>query len=144
MIGKPEWFSPRKFGWGVGFRTKESIFYTLGIVALVFIVTLLPLSLEAKTVMIAGVLAVAIADVLHIMVFVYSKLDEREQKHQAFAERSAAFAAVACIFAYVGFVTLTSGQDGAMIGEKIAFPVGVLLAMALAKGGTLVYLESRS
>jgi hypothetical protein len=143
MIGKPEWFSPRKFGWGLGLRTKESVLYGIGIAAVIFTISLLPLSVDARMALIGVILAIVVADITHIMVFVYSKLDEREQRHQAFAERSAAFAAVACIFAYMGYMAFTSGQDEAAITEKIVFPVGMLLAMAIAKGGTLLYLERR-
>ncbi len=144
MIGKPEWFAPRKFGWGLGLRTKKGVAYIVVAAALVSFAFSLPLPLEQRTLLAGCILAVFLADVLHIMTSVYSKLDEREQRHQAMAERNSSFSAVAVLAAYIVYLALTSEQNAVGMQEKLAVPITVLLAMALAKGTTLIYLEKRS
>ncbi|VVB65865.1 Uncharacterised protein [Candidatus Gugararchaeum adminiculabundum] len=149
MIGKSEWFTPRKFGWGLGVRTKEGIVYIMVVAALIAGAANLPIPLEQRLIATFAVLGILVIDILHIMTKVYAKLDEREQKHQAAAERNAAFVAIACLVAYVGYVALTSGTLGqnaqivslSAIPEKLMLPVGILLAMSLAKGATLIYQE---
>ena len=144
MIGKAEWFSPRKFGWGLGLRTKESVAYVAIAVALVIGASSLPLPVEQRFAIAIAIGALLLADFLHIMLQVYSKLDEREQKHQAAAERNAAFVAVACIAAYLAFVAASSAEGPQALQEKLLPPIAVLVAMSIAKGATLLYLERKA
>lgn len=140
MIGKPEWFCARKFGWGLGIKTKEGWFYILGVIAVLMAATyLLPAQYRLPATM--AIVAVLVVDVLSIMPKVYSKLDEREQRHQLIAERNASFVAVAGIIAYAFYLsfTLPAGQ----LEQQLLPLVGIVLAMALAKGATLMYVEEK-
>lgn len=142
MIGNAKWFCPRKFGWGLGIRTKEGIFYMAAVAALAALVSVLPISAEFKWIGVAVIVLVVLVDVLHIMTQVYSKLDEREQAHEAMAERNSSFVAVVCLVGYIGYLSL-SGADYASYAEKLYLPVAILLAMSVAKGATLLYLERK-
>ena len=144
MIGKPEWFSARKFGWGLGIKSKEGLAYLLAIVAIAYVATLIPMPSQYKLAVIAAIIGIVLIDTLHIMTKVYSKLDEREQKHQAFAERNASFVAIVCLVAYIMYFALTSPQNSPEIAEKVALPAAILVAMSIAKGATLIYLERKS
>jgi uncharacterized membrane protein (DUF485 family) len=146
MIGKPEWFSPRKFGWGLGVRTREGGLY---ISIVVFLLGFLTAVIVRTNMLALGVVfAVLLADMLHIMTQVYSKLDEREARHQALAERNASFTAVACILVYVLYTVFTAfpamkADPWTLIGA-LGLPVGLLLLMSAVKGVTLLYLERES
>lgn len=141
MIGKPEWFCARKFGWGLGIRTKEGWAYIILAVLVIAGVSFLPLDAGMKMVAVGGLVALLVLDVLTIMPKVYSKLDEREQRHQLVAERNASFVAVAGVIGYALYLSATL-PAGAL--EAQLFPlIGIAVAMAVAKGATLLYMEQK-
>ena len=142
MIGKPEWFMPRKFGWGLGIRSWQGAAYIAVATALFLGVSVLPFAQGEKMIALGALAVVFVADVLHIMTQVYSKLDEREEKHQLVAERNASFVGVAgitafCIYLGVSGAVRAPGFDRTLI----LIPVAVLVGMALAKGITLFEME---
>lgn len=137
MIGKAEWFTARKFGWGLGVRTKEGVAYIIAFVALLFLVNMLPIDQTYKLLATGLIVLVLVLDTVHMMTKVYARLDEREQQHQAIAERNASFMAVAGITIYIVYMLMTA--DATL--EKLYLPIGILLAMSIAKGATLVHLE---
>jgi len=139
MIGKPEWFGPRKFGWGVGLRTKEGWAYFAVVIAAVLGISYLPVAPQLKGALSVALVALVAIDMLDVMRKVYSRLDEREQKHQLVAERNASFVAVAGFTAYVLYLAF-SAQPQEITKELLPL-VGLLVAMAFAKGITLIYLE---
>lgn len=139
MIGKPDWFCPRKFGWGLGVKKIEGIAYIAAIIAVVWAIWASSLDSSLKAILSTAIIGLVTIDFLDVMRKVYSRLDEREQKHQLVAERNAGFVAVAGLIAYglyLGFTLPPSQLEGQL------FPlIGVALAMAAAKGLTLIYLE---
>ncbi|MBS3069210.1 hypothetical protein J4441_02485 [Candidatus Micrarchaeota archaeon] len=141
MIGSAEWFSPRKFGWGLGIRTKEGIIYVGAALLLMAAIFALPLPLDTRMLLGGGLFALLLLDTLHIMLSVYSKLDEREQSHQAIAERNSSYVAVACIVAYMAYFLISTGTPAQQLPTELAFPLVLLMLMAIAKGATLLYLE---
>jgi Kef-type K+ transport system membrane component KefB len=142
MIGKPEWFKPRKLGWGLGVRKFEGILYIIVVAFIYGALFASPLGTNLKTAAAVVFTAVIIIDLLHIMYVVYSNLDEREERHQLVAERNASFTAVALITIYLLYVLINAAlTETAPPFIEIIIPVGVLLAMSLAKGGTLLLLE---
>lgn len=142
MFGNPKWFSPRKFGWGLGVNTWQGIAYILVMLALLAIVNVLPVELDYKLVLSGIVIAVFVIDILHIMMQVYSKLDERQQLHEALAERNASFVAIVGLVLYAFYVAMTIAPE--MLEQYLIPLVGIALAMAAAKGFTLMYLERKS
>lgn len=140
VIGKPEWFCARKFGWGVGIKTKEGWLYILGIIAVVAAATYL-LPLEYRLPATFAIVAVLVLDVLAMMPKVYAKLDEREQRHQLVAERNASFTAVAGLVAYGAYLGIT--LPASQLEQQILPIAGIAVAMALVKGATLLYVEKK-
>ncbi|MBN1170043.1 hypothetical protein JXA56_03385 [Candidatus Micrarchaeota archaeon] len=144
MIGKPEWFRPRKFGWGLGIRTKEAIFYIAAIIAIVFLLVALPLPHEVKLIGIAVLILIILADTVHIMMKVYSRLDEREQKHQLLAETNASYIGVAVLVLNLAYFIITASFANQEPDPMIVFPIlSTLVVMALVKGATLLYVERK-
>ncbi len=144
MIGKPEWFTTRKFGWGLGVRSKEGLLYILAALILVVAVSELPIDDGAKLAGAGIIVGILLVDTLHIMTKIYTGLDERENKHQLIAETNAAYAGVfilAAIIVYqsVGPIFENRAPDPAVIMPAVV----TLLAMSLVKGSTLFYLEHR-
>lgn len=139
MIGKPEWFSPRKFGWGLGVKKWEGIAYIGVLIALVLAAWHSPLDATLRAALSTVLIGLFALDFIDIMNKVYGKLDERERKHQLIAERNAGFVAVAGLIAYGLYLGFTLPPSEL---ESRLFPlIGIALAMALAKGATLLYME---
>ncbi len=142
MIANPKWFCPRKFGWGLGIKEWQGIAYIAIALAIVAGINILPVALDYKLALSGIVIAILVIDILHIMVQVYSKLDEREQMHQALAERNASFVAVVGLVAY-GFYEAFTLSPVVLTGALLPL-ILIGLGMAAAKGFTLLYLERRS
>lgn len=142
MIGKPEWFTPKKFGWGLGIRRPEGIAYVIVVALFYGAIFVSPLGNGLKAAAAVVLSALIIADILHIMYSVYSHLDEREEKHQLVAERNASFTAVALITVYVVYViSLAALTKSIQSLDALVLPIALLVAMSLAKGGTFLLLE---
>ncbi|VVB56516.1 Uncharacterised protein [uncultured archaeon] len=147
MLAKAEWFCPRKFGWGMGIKSWQGVAYILGVMALFLLPGILPMSGDMRLAFMVLVAMVFTIDMLMVMPKVYSKLDEREQKHQLIAERNASFVAVIFLVGYGAYAAAALTAKGASQAEMMAGlgPLIVLaLCMAAAKGGTLMWLEHKS
>ena len=142
MLGKPEWFGPRRFGWGLGVKRWQGIAYIILIAFLYGIIFASPLGNDWKVGIAIVLSALVIIDLLHIMGKVYSGLDEREERHQLLAERNASFTAIAIVFLYMMYQSLSAGlESNIMDFQSMALPAIILVSMALAKGGTLLLIE---
>lgn len=151
MFGKPEWFTPRKFGWGLGVKSWQGGAYIMAVAFLISVIWASPIAKDAKMLASVVFLAVVALDILDIMRTVYSRLDEREEKHQLIAERNASFVAVAAMIVYVILTMLSS-----MPAPKSPFSwdllwnpqwfmlMGLLVLMAATKGVTLLVLERKN
>ena len=97
MIGKPEWFSRRKYGgWGLYPVSKEGWMYIALIMSPLFMFNFLPfLNDGVRFVLNVSWIVFIIIDILDIMF--HLKKDEREIKHEAIAERNAAWTMVAIL-----------------------------------------------
>ncbi len=148
MFGNPEWFCPRRFGWGLGVKKWQGIAYIAVVAFLISAIWASPIAKDVKMLASVIFLAVVVLDILDIMRTVYSKLDEREQKHQLIAERNASFVAVAALVAYVILSMLaempaphTSFSWNLLWNPQWFVLMGLLVLMAAAKGITLLVLE---
>ncbi|MFA6489805.1 MAG: hypothetical protein WCT52_03925 [Candidatus Micrarchaeia archaeon] len=139
MIGKAEWFCPRKFGWGLGIKKVEGIVYTGVFILAVVAIGMSGLDNSLKGILSAVVIGILTLDILDIMRKVYSKLDEREQRHQLVAERNAALVAIFGLVAYGLYLGFT--LPPAQLEAQLLPLVGVAVAMAAVKGATLLYME---
>lgn len=107
MIGKPGWFIRRKYtGWGLTPVTWQGWIYIAAAVGLFVIIQELlnePLLRVAATALLA---IVFLADFLHIMASM--KLDEREIKIEAIAERNASWTMVTTLALELVYLTATN------------------------------------
>jgi len=142
MIGNPDWFCPRKFGWGLGVNSAGGIVYIGAIIVLIGAVWNLPIEVNQRAILSTIIIGLVVVDTLDIMRKVYSKLDEREKRHQLEAERNASFVAVAGMVAYGLYLGFTLAPE--QVTSQLMPLVGIAVAMAAAKGATLLYLEKES
>ena len=106
MIAKKEWFNRRKYsGWGLTPKTWQGFAY-IGIIILIgFAMNSSILPGDIKIMLSAILVTLLIADVLHVMATI--KIDEREAKIEALAERNASWTMVgslAVLLIYLGTV----------------------------------------
>ena len=140
MIGKPEWFTRRKYGgWGL-FPTKwQGWLYIL--IALGFLFSIQYLVVDSTTRLIAtGVWALLfIVDFIDLMF--HLKNDEREKIHEAIAERNALWVIVLALAIAVGYQIASSTSRG-----HTQFDYWILIAIGLglvAKATTNIYLDRK-
>lgn len=156
MISKPEWWTYRKFGWGLAPKTWHAWAYIIIFLGVVFGTQGLALrgfiahEMAFGLTMIATV--VVVIDTLHTMFQLPRVHDERQNKHQLIIEKNSSYAA---IFALIVLALYDSIQyslkvmDGYVpTGIELYIPfdwrIGVvLLVMVLAKGMTSYYVEKR-
>jgi hypothetical protein len=97
MIGKAEWFTYRKFGWGLSPKTWQGWLYVAVAALILGFITSLS-AIDTEKMWIAGIFfAVFIADILHIMMQLPKVSDERENYHQLIIERNCSFAAIGAL-----------------------------------------------
>jgi hypothetical protein len=138
MIGKPSWFSRRKYlGWGVFPSTWQGWAYLAVAVALISASQALPVREQARltvTIVLAVVLA---ADLIHIMVAM--PRDEREKVHEAIAERNALWVMLAVLVIGVGEQAAASVAHNDFRVDPII--LAALVGAVLAKAVTNIYLD---
>jgi voltage-gated potassium channel Kch len=111
MIAKPEWFNQRKYcGWGITPRSWQGWIYTLGIfVPLVIFLSLPDLDSQVRTAGTVLWVAFVALDLLPIMVTM--KMDEREYKNEAIAERNASWFMVLVLVIGILYALVMSGLN---------------------------------
>lgn len=105
MIGKPEWFTYRIFGWGLRPKTWQGWIYVAVLAFLVGALTAITINDQIKLAAYIIILGLFIADMLHIMSQLSSVHDERENYHQLIIERNCSFAAIAALLGVALFQT---------------------------------------
>lgn len=133
MIGKPQWFKYRIFGWGIAPKTWQGWVY-IGVWIILLIGSALLLKTSVAAPWIFGTLiALLVFDTLHIMMQLYKTSDERENYHQLIIERNCSFAAIAAL---IGVALYQSYQRAALVAANpgmmpfdisIAIILGVML-----------------
>lgn len=147
MIGKPEWFKYRTFGWGVAPKTWQGWVY-VGVLAFALGgITAMGLNNAISQWLFAAVIAIVVIDIFHIMLQLPKISDERENYHQLIIERNCSFAA---IIALVGIALYQTYQNRALfqtgINTSIPFDwsiAAVLGAMLAAKIGSTLYVKMK-
>jgi len=141
MIGKPEWFTYRIFGWGIRPKTWQGGVYIAVWLLIWAVIATLPIPNQAKAWVLGVVIGVAVLDILHIMTKLNKVHDERENLHQLIIERNCSFAAIAALVVVAIFQTINnSGAAGIPFDTSI---IVVLAAMLVAKVGTTAFVKMR-
>jgi hypothetical protein len=137
MIGKPEWFKYRIFGWGVAPKTWQAWVYVVALAAIFGVISALPIAPKVKTWVVGGLFVVLIIDVIHIMMQLPKNSDERDNYHQLIIERNCSFAAIAAL---IGVAIYQAYKNRALI-ESMAIPFDISIAIVL--GVSTVYVKTR-
>ena len=127
MIGKPEWFTYRIFGWGLRPKTKEGWLYILIAVLIAVGITLLPFGEQEKVIAITIFVCIVLLDTLHIMTQIGKVHDEREKMHQLIIERNCSFAAIAALVILAVYQVIVIGA----IDKGIFIVLGVMVAVKI-------------
>lgn len=129
MIAKVAWFNRRKYtGWGLTPRTWQGILYILTIVIVIFFISSLSINETIKMALTGAWVIFVLVDILWVMASI--KLDEREQKIEAIAERNASWAMVgSTILSIVYITTIGKNLKGIDIVPVLIFPliIGVIV-----------------
>ena len=146
MIGKPQWFKYRIFGWGIAPKTWQGWVY-LAIWAMLIAGSLAITINSAIKPWVFGVLiGILILDVMHIMMQLPKISDERENHHQLIIERNCAYAAIVALLgvalyqAYQNRTIIQAGSTSIPFDYWIAVILGIML---LTKIGSTIYVRSK-
>ncbi len=141
MIGKPEWFTYRVFGWGTRPKTWQGWVYIAVWLAIWAIIAVLPIPNPIKAWILGIVIGIGVLDTLHIMTKLNKVHDERENLHQLIIERNCSFAAIAALVVVAIFQTISNPS---VVGIPFDTSIIVVLAaMLVAKVGTTAYVKMR-
>ena len=141
MIGKPEWFTRRKYGgWGLYPRTWQGWLYMAVIIIPFVIFQSLPYWGNNTRFIVTGIwLAFLLLDTTHLMITL--KRDEREYKIEAIAERNAAWTMVLVIVAGILYQVISSALNQQLAVDW--FLVAALFGGLIAKSVSNIVLERR-
>ena len=149
MIGKPQWFKYRMFGWGLGLRTWQGYVYVI-IAAALLAGSLTLATNKIIPVWISGLIFVIFsADVIHIMTQMPKVSDERENYHQLIIERNCSFAAIAALLGmafYEAYKNTGFSNIGVQGLNSLPFDISiivVLAAMLVVKIISTIYVKNR-
>lgn len=146
MIGKPEWFTYRIFGWGIAPKRWQGFVYLAVFALLIGFITAIAMNNAIKISLYIILLGILLFDIIHIMTKLDSVHDERERMHQLIIERNCSFAAIVALF---GVALYQAYSNMALLGtEKFAFPfdysiIIVLGVMLLVKISSTVYVRMK-
>jgi hypothetical protein len=145
MIGKPEWFRYRIFGWGLAPKTWQGWVYVAAMAGVLGFVTATTLTAAVKPWIFGIVFGVFILDVIHIMTQMPKVSDERENYHQLIIERNCSFAAIGALIAvalYQSYQNRAVLEAGAVMPFDASIAI-VLGAMLLTKIVSTVYVKAK-
>jgi len=138
MIGKPEWFTYRIFGWGIRPKTKEGWFYLLIALIIGIGISFLPIPNNYKMIAVFAFVGLILIDVLHIMMQMTKHHDERENMHQLIIERNCSFAAIVALAAVAIYQSIKNAGQAMPFDISIAIVLGVMLAVKI---GSTIYVK---
>ncbi len=140
MIAKANWFNRRKYtGWGLMPKTWQGVLYVIAIAGVIAFIQSIRLDSNVKIIL-TGVWAIfVLIDVLQVMAAI--KLDEREQRIEAIAERNAAWTMVASMALVIVYIS-TVGKEikGIDLMPALIFPIA---AGVIVKGVSNFILDKR-
>ena len=145
MIGKPEWFKYRIFGWGVAPKTWQGWVYVATVAFVLGLTMAVGINDTAKMWIFGILIFIVVIDVLSIMVQLPKVSDERENYHQLIIERNCSFAAIIALLTvalyqtYINAGTFVSG-GGIPFDKSILIVLGAMLA---AKIGSTLYVRAK-
>ena len=145
MIGKPEWFKYRTFGWGVAPKTWQGWVYVIVLAFLIGGTFSMGIADSTKMWIFAIIMTVVVVDVILIMSKLSKVSDERENYHQLIIERNCSFAAIVALLGVALYQTykntgLMQSQTMMPFDYSIAIVLG---AMLLTKIVSTLYVKTK-
>lgn len=145
MIGKPQWFKYRIFGWGVSPKTWQGWVYVVAVALILGFTMAIGINDTAKMWIFGILIFIVLADVMSIMVQLPKISDERENYHQLIIERNCSFAAIIALLAIAIYQTYKN-TGSLTSGTGIPFDISILIvlgAMLAAKIGSTLYVKAK-
>jgi len=142
MIGKPEWFTRRKWaGWGLFPATWQGWVYMAILLTAIFGTQFIPADEKTRMIALGIVVAILILDTIDIMIRM--KKDERETMHEAIAERNALWVIICVLAAGVAY---QAARNVVLYGNFTIDPVILIALFAglIAKAATNIYLDKKN
>jgi hypothetical protein len=146
MIGKPEWFKYRVFGWGLAPKTWQGWAYVAVFAAAIGFVTAAGINMQAKPWLFGILLGILMLDVIHIMVQLPKKSDERDNYHQLIIERNCSFVAVGALLAVALYQAYQHRELIAAGFKGLPFDISIVIvlgAMVATKAISTFYVRMR-
>lgn len=140
MIGKPEWFTYRLFGWGIRPKTKEGYIYIGIFLAIILAISFMPIPESIRLWIIGALVLLLVIDSLHIMITMPKFHDERENYHQLIIERNVSFGAIATIIIIAFYQAYKNGFPQDIIPFDISLAY-VLIGMVVVKILSTIYVR---
>lgn len=146
MIGKPEWFKYRIFGWGLAPKTWQGWVYVAVFVGIIGLITAIAINEVIKMYIYFALIGILILDVIHIMMNMDKVNNERKNYHQLIIERNCSFAAVGALIglalyqAYKNRELIESGVKTLPFDYSIIIVFGVMLAVKI---GSTIYVKMK-
>ncbi len=140
MIAQANWFNRRKYtGWGLTPKTWQGVVYIIIIAAVVAFIQALSIDEVFRMILSVAWVVLIVVDILQVMTS--TKLDEREQKIEAIAERNASWTMVAStVLTILYIVTLGKELKGVDLVPILIVPIVV---GAIVKGLSNFILDRR-
>lgn len=140
MIGNPKWFQRRKYsGWGLTPATWQGWAYILVIILPVVIMNQIQVGKNIQTFLLFSWIGIFCIDIIDIMI--HLKKDEREQMHEALAERNASWTMIAILAFGVAYQSAQSIIDKSSAIDP--FLIVVLIGGMIGKAATNWYLRNK-
>jgi hypothetical protein len=128
MIGKPEWFKYRTFGWGVAPKTWQGWAYVAVVATVLGFTFAIGTNIPALMWVFGILIAVLIIDVMVIMTKLPKVSDERENYHQLIIERNCSFAAIIALVAVALYQTYQN--VGTLLSQNaIPFDISIVIIL---------------
>ena len=143
MIGKPEWFTYRIFGWGVRPRTWQGWSYLAAVAAIMGLIRFLPIANAIRMWCFGILVGLVVLDVIHIMTRLDKEHDERERLQQMIIERNCSFAAVVTL---IGIAAFQAFKNRHLMKNGIPFDGSILIVigvMAFTKIVSTLYVRRK-
>jgi hypothetical protein len=141
MIGKPEWFKQRKYtGWGITPKTKEGYIYIAAMMGVFLLFLAIP-AFDTRTRIVGTIIWLLVIGIDSIDIMVHLKKDERSHKHEAIAERNAAWYMVIVLALGIAYQGISSGLQQRLYVDPIL--VIALFGGLVVKAGSNIYLDTK-
>lgn len=143
MLGRPEWFTFRRAGWGLAPRTWQGWVYVFCFLAVWGLISIAPLPEDVRAKLSFTVVGLLVLDAVSIWAAMGRQHDEREHLHQLIIERNCSIAAVSAV---VAAMVLEAWRGAPSAVDSLPFDpmlIGILGAMAVTKLVSSIWLRAR-